>query len=1826
MASSAKKVAFYKDGDVHFSGVNLTVGERKYANIDSLFDELSRKVPLPFGVRTIYTPGGHNQVKGLNDLKDGQGYVCSSNKKIKKLNYVNRPSRKPFLISSRVSVNNQSPSSQRAKSKEDEQPLFTQRYKTRAITFVAKENSENTARYLISSKVTKLDTVLKEASDLLKLDYGPVQSLCSIEGNQISTVDELFQGRSTFIAYGRLDKSSSARSLPVEANKSRPISDFYDESASSRKKKRATGKAGKTENANGSPATKSKNSPRKPIRKYVQTAEDDNDQMVETQRGDTLWLVTVKTSDIEDAGSDNTAYITLYGDKGKTSEINLGVPAHTQGYYRDSINEAEIKVEDVGNLYKIRIGHDDDGVSVGWHLENVLLTNLETNKEYSFDCNEWLSREKTDGEIVREFAIKKDGDEKKPQNVTYEVTVYTGDRVGAGSDANAFINIVGENGDTGKRKLAISSNELPMQRGGVDVFSVKAISLGFLTHVVISHDNKGQAPGWYLEKINIKETDNFMEYSFPCNNWLDAKKGDKKIERVLEPESAATGNRDPSPVPEDKASEHMQELPVDNKLEAESEVKVMSKLSGKALCYNNKNQKLHGTGQGKHCCSWTIGDGKDMNTRLLFSVNNSGYLAIDENRVELTKGNPGLLNEFYVSMNDDGQTSFESVVYSGIFLGCDENGQIAIASDTVENKWFNLKTKGSIRDNTQVNITSSKTGGVLKDADGLTFDKNNAESESLFVIKKIGPGIRALRNKSSGKYIQVSGSDTVQSKEGKAKEKPCWFKISKKADGDTFQLESCYKPGFYLCTKKDKLVLSDTSDDIGSSFIFKVIKGGKQNDGKDKEEECELEAEKEEIPHEEKKGEENEDNAKDNALDSDNDTLDSSDDEIEETELLYRDEEFFSPDDSSSSDESDDDDKADEGDDEDNNKKVDEEEEEQSNEQPTKEDINEEDKGEEKEPDKVVEDVEDATKSEDKVEDDEAIIKESKEGDEDIPEEELEVQEDHPDSQENQEDHAEDEIIEEEPQTEAHLGVKEAEVKDDKAESVINVDPDEQTADEDNLDVEPSTKDEKIEGEYNSQEDVSKVTDGDGEEKVDHSEADEVSPADQEVADKDVEDNTEDADEDEKDEVSDDVKVNEVIDEDDDKDENDEDKDEVEEGKDKNSNKAEEIEPSHQTDSLKTVGDTEEIEDETEKDVNGGGIDGTEQDESGKEKDNENEIKQQESEKAPTPVSRPQSMKRVVTPQPSSSPILYSPVPPSTAKPASRRTPPLRTTSVLAEPVGRPLSSGRPSTAPYPNSARQIENIKDEECSKPETVAGVEPEEEGTTAEDKVVVEDEENKNEVDQQNGDAVEEDKDNAAKEGETEGEVEENMSKEGEKENEIKEKQPLENDKLQDDESDIPKDKEEKVQANDETKEEEKMNDKTNKEEVKEPKEDENEKSQEENADPTEEVPVEEKENAEPDKEIATTEGMREKKKDETEREREIGAPEDTQKKKKDEPEREIGVAEDTHEEEKDEPEREIGAAEDTHKEEKDEPEREIGAQEDTQGEEKDEPEREIGAAEDTHKEEKDEPEREIGAAEDTHKEEKDEPEREIGAAEDTHEKEKDEPEREIGAADDTKEEPEKEIGTSEDTQEGKKDEPESEIGAVEDANEKEKEELGKEIGAQEDTHEKEKDESGREIAAVEDTHEKEKDEPEREIGAAEDTPEKEKDEPERVVEKEAEKTDTAENKIENNETQKQDDKPVDSETNDRNTDENSKDKEDGTESHDEKKEESQNVQNEQNKDQGKNEQVPINNNNEVLSQEKPENEDVETKQTTDDKDTEEPVRVIGGEVENEEKKEE
>lgn len=51
--------------------------------------------------------------------------------------------------------------------------------------------------------------------------------------------------------------------------------------------------------------------------------------------------------------------------------------------------------------------------------------------------------------------------------IEYIVKVYTGDKTGAGTDANVFVNITGEFGDTGERHLNESNNVNKFERNKV---------------------------------------------------------------------------------------------------------------------------------------------------------------------------------------------------------------------------------------------------------------------------------------------------------------------------------------------------------------------------------------------------------------------------------------------------------------------------------------------------------------------------------------------------------------------------------------------------------------------------------------------------------------------------------------------------------------------------------------------------------------------------------------------------------------------------------------------------------------------------------------------------------------------------------------------------------------------------------------------------------------------------------------------------------------------------------------------------------------------------------------------------------------------------------------------------------------------------------------------------------------------------------------------------------------------------------------------------------------------------------------------------------------
>uniref|UniRef100_A0A8C4HE08 Lipoxygenase homology domains 1b n=1 Tax=Dicentrarchus labrax TaxID=13489 RepID=A0A8C4HE08_DICLA len=285
--------------------------------------------------------------------------------------------------------------------------------------------------------------------------------------------------------------------------------------------------------------------------------------------------VTVVTGDVTFAGTNAVVFIQIYGDKGKTEVITLA--SRSNNYERNATEIFKIEDKDVGKIFKIRIGHDGSGIGAGWFLETVDVKHIimalvpkEKKKEdkkkkkkkkkdeededeeggeemqavvltYHFPCSRWLAAGEEDGELVVELLTE---DAEDLEVNTYEVCVFTGNMAGAGTDANVFINIYGENGDTGERSLKNSDNINKFERNQEDVFTLTAVDLGPLKKLRIRHDNTHSYSAWYLDRVEIVDTKDDTTYFFPCNRWLAVDEDDGQIARELVPVDEAFLRKD----------------------------------------------------------------------------------------------------------------------------------------------------------------------------------------------------------------------------------------------------------------------------------------------------------------------------------------------------------------------------------------------------------------------------------------------------------------------------------------------------------------------------------------------------------------------------------------------------------------------------------------------------------------------------------------------------------------------------------------------------------------------------------------------------------------------------------------------------------------------------------------------------------------------------------------------------------------------------------------------------------------------------------------------------------------------------------------------------------------------------------------------------------------------------------------------------------------------------------------------------------------------------------------------------------------------------------
>ncbi|PKU42549.1 polycystic kidney disease and receptor for egg jelly-related protein [Limosa lapponica baueri] len=117
--------------------------------------------------------------------------------------------------------------------------------------------------------------------------------------------------------------------------------------------------------------------------------------------------------------------------------------------------------------------------------------------------------------------------------VSYLVTLYTGSRWGAGTKADVFLQLIGQNGTSDVHCLR-HPNFLSFQQRSTDCFLLTTKKdLGDICSFRVWHNNKGLFPSWFLSRAKVENMSTRKTWFFMCRKWLSLDKGDHLLDRTF---------------------------------------------------------------------------------------------------------------------------------------------------------------------------------------------------------------------------------------------------------------------------------------------------------------------------------------------------------------------------------------------------------------------------------------------------------------------------------------------------------------------------------------------------------------------------------------------------------------------------------------------------------------------------------------------------------------------------------------------------------------------------------------------------------------------------------------------------------------------------------------------------------------------------------------------------------------------------------------------------------------------------------------------------------------------------------------------------------------------------------------------------------------------------------------------------------------------------------------------------------------------------------------------------------------------------------------------
>ncbi len=160
---------------------------------------------------------------------------------------------------------------------------------------------------------------------------------------------------------------------------------------------------------------------------------------------DVCYSLKVHTGDVRGASTAANVFITVHGTKGSSPKTHLPGP-----FDRACVVEASLQAPDVGRVITLTVEHDNSGFGPDWFLDYISVSYKDTSSYYP--CAQWLSRSEGDGMIQRTLASTPN----PPQayvGKSYIVTIVTGSRRGAGTQANVYLSLEGTVTSSGERRL-----------------------------------------------------------------------------------------------------------------------------------------------------------------------------------------------------------------------------------------------------------------------------------------------------------------------------------------------------------------------------------------------------------------------------------------------------------------------------------------------------------------------------------------------------------------------------------------------------------------------------------------------------------------------------------------------------------------------------------------------------------------------------------------------------------------------------------------------------------------------------------------------------------------------------------------------------------------------------------------------------------------------------------------------------------------------------------------------------------------------------------------------------------------------------------------------------------------------------------------------------------------------------------------------------------------------------------------------------------------------------------------------------------------------------